>query len=205
MLRMQERTFPGFKFKKFSGGVLPQTSPLPFMRGILVTHVAFSHCYPPSNILSHRMVPFQKMPPHGKILKKGPGAARGQHGGSTGAARGQHGGSTGAARGQHGGSTGAARGQHGGSTGAARGQHGGSTGAARGQHGGSTGEARGQHGGSTGAARGQHGGSRLPFYQNCTSNVVRFSHELKLKTVFKQFSSYLNLNSSQKRYESVST
>ena len=26
----------------------------------------------PSNILSHRKVPFQKMPPHGKILKKGP-------------------------------------------------------------------------------------------------------------------------------------
>jgi hypothetical protein len=26
----------------------------------------------PSNILSHRRVPFQKMPPHGKILKKGP-------------------------------------------------------------------------------------------------------------------------------------
>jgi hypothetical protein len=72
MLRMQERTFPGFKFQKFSGGVLPQTSPLPFMRGILVTHVAFSNCYPPSNILSHRKVPFQKMPPHGKILKKGP-------------------------------------------------------------------------------------------------------------------------------------
>ena len=73
MLRMQERTFPGFKFQKFFGGVLPQTSPLPFVRGILVTHVAFSHCYPPSNILSHRKVPFQKMPPHGKILKKGPG------------------------------------------------------------------------------------------------------------------------------------
>ena len=26
----------------------------------------------PSNILSHRKVPFQKIPPHGKILKKGP-------------------------------------------------------------------------------------------------------------------------------------
>jgi hypothetical protein len=25
-----------------------------------------------SNILSHRKVPFKKMPPHGKILKKGP-------------------------------------------------------------------------------------------------------------------------------------
>jgi hypothetical protein len=29
----------------------------------------------PSNILSHRKVPFQKMPPHGKILKKGPGSS----------------------------------------------------------------------------------------------------------------------------------
>jgi hypothetical protein len=55
-----------------------------------------------------------------------------------------------------------------------------------------------QCGGSTGAAG-------CLFSKNCTSNVVRFSHELKLKTVFKQFSSYLNLNSSQKRYESVST
>jgi hypothetical protein len=26
----------------------------------------------PSNILFHRKVPFHKMPPHGKILKKGP-------------------------------------------------------------------------------------------------------------------------------------
>ena len=72
MLRMQERTFPGFKFQKFFWGSTPPDPPLPFMRGILVTHVAFSHCYPPSNILSHRKVPFQKMPPHGKILKKGP-------------------------------------------------------------------------------------------------------------------------------------
>ena len=55
-----------------------------------------------------------------------------------------------------------------------------------------------QCGGSTGAAG-------CLFYQNCTSNVVRVSHELKLKTVFKQFISYLNLNSSQKRYQSVST
>ena len=55
---------------------------------------------------------------------------------------------------------------------------------------------------SAGAARGQQVAF---FYQNCTSNVVRFSHELKLKTVFKQFSSYLNMNSSQKRYQSVST
>ena len=30
----------------------------------------------PFNILSHRKVPFQKMPPHGKILKKGPATPR---------------------------------------------------------------------------------------------------------------------------------
>ena len=37
------------------------------------THgLPFRHCYIP-NILSHRKVPFQEMPPHGKILKKGPG------------------------------------------------------------------------------------------------------------------------------------
>ena len=58
--------------KIFLGEYSPRPPPLPFMRGILVTHVAFSHCYPPSNILSHRKVPFQKMPPHGKIFKKGP-------------------------------------------------------------------------------------------------------------------------------------
>jgi hypothetical protein len=72
MLRMQEMAFPGFKFQKFSGGVYPQT-PL-YMRGMSATHMAFSHCLPPSSILSHIKVPFQKMPPpHGKILKKGPG------------------------------------------------------------------------------------------------------------------------------------
>jgi hypothetical protein len=66
MLRMQEMTFPGFKFQKFSGGVLP-----PFMRGILATHVAFSHCYPPLIYdLTERSL-FKKCP-HGKILKKGP-------------------------------------------------------------------------------------------------------------------------------------
>ena len=55
MLRMQEMTFP--KFQKFSGGLREYSlRPPPFMRGILATHVAFSHCYPP----------------HGKILKKGP-------------------------------------------------------------------------------------------------------------------------------------
>ena len=62
--RMQEMTFPGFKFQKFSGGVLPKTPP--FMRGILATHVAFSHCYPP---LTERSL-FKKCPPTGKSLKK---------------------------------------------------------------------------------------------------------------------------------------
>ena len=38
MLRMQEMTFPRFKFQKFSGGVQPPDPP--FMRGILATHVA---------------------------------------------------------------------------------------------------------------------------------------------------------------------
>jgi hypothetical protein len=32
----------------------------------------FQQLLSPSNILSHRKVPFQKMPPHGKILKKSP-------------------------------------------------------------------------------------------------------------------------------------
>jgi hypothetical protein len=37
------------------------------MRGMSATWLS------PTNILSHRKVPFQKMlPPHGKILKKGP-------------------------------------------------------------------------------------------------------------------------------------
>jgi hypothetical protein len=36
-------------------------------------HTWLSAIASPSNILSHRKVPFQKMPPQGKILKKGPG------------------------------------------------------------------------------------------------------------------------------------
>jgi hypothetical protein len=70
MLRMQEMTFPGFKFQKFSGGVHPQTPP--FMRGILATHVAFSHCYPPLIYYLTERSLFKKCPPHEKFLKKGP-------------------------------------------------------------------------------------------------------------------------------------
>jgi hypothetical protein len=57
MLRMQERTFPGFKFQ---------------MHGILATHAAFSHCYPPL-IYYLTESPFSKNappPPTGKSLKK---------------------------------------------------------------------------------------------------------------------------------------
>jgi hypothetical protein len=70
MLRMQEMTFPGFKFQTFSGGVLPQTDPPPFMRGILATHVAFSHCYPPLIYYLTERSLFKKCPPTGKSLKK---------------------------------------------------------------------------------------------------------------------------------------
>jgi hypothetical protein len=69
MLRMQEMTFPGFKFQTFSGGVHPQTLP-PFMRGILATNVAFSHCYPPLIYYLTERSLFKKCPPTGKSLKK---------------------------------------------------------------------------------------------------------------------------------------
>ena len=68
---MQEIAFPGFKFQKFSGGVHPQTPPI---HAWYIGHTrGFQPLLSPSNILYHRKVPFQKMPPHGKILKKGPG------------------------------------------------------------------------------------------------------------------------------------
>jgi hypothetical protein len=69
MLSMQEMTFPGFKFQKFSGGV-----PTPHSCMVYWPHTwgGFQQLLSPSNILSHRKVSFQKMPPHGKILKKGP-------------------------------------------------------------------------------------------------------------------------------------
>jgi hypothetical protein len=59
-------------FQNFSGGVCPQT-PL-FMRGMLATQVAISHCCPSLYCLTERSL-FKKCPPpppHGKILKKGP-------------------------------------------------------------------------------------------------------------------------------------
>jgi hypothetical protein len=70
MLRMQEMTF-----QKFSGGVLPQTPPI---HAWYIGHTRdLQPLLYPYNILSHRKVPFQKMPTHGKILKKGPASKSG--------------------------------------------------------------------------------------------------------------------------------
>ena len=63
MLRMQEMTFPGFKFQ----------NPPPIHVWYIGHTRGLQPLLSPSNILSHRKVPFQKMPPHGKILKEGPG------------------------------------------------------------------------------------------------------------------------------------
>jgi hypothetical protein len=57
--------------QKCSRGVLPQTPP--FMRGILATHVAFSHCYPPLIYYLTERSLFKKCPPPphtGKSLEK---------------------------------------------------------------------------------------------------------------------------------------
>jgi hypothetical protein len=56
------------QISKFSGGVHPQTPP--FMRGILATHVAFSHCYAPIIYYLTERSLFKKCPPAGKSLKK---------------------------------------------------------------------------------------------------------------------------------------
>jgi hypothetical protein len=63
----------GIQVSNIFRGSTPPEGPPPFMRGILATHVAFSHCYPPLIYnLTERSL-FKKWPPsHGKILKKGP-------------------------------------------------------------------------------------------------------------------------------------
>jgi hypothetical protein len=71
MFRMQEMAFPCFKFQKFSGEYTPD--PPPFMRGNVGHACGLQPLLSPSKILSHRKVPFQKMPPPlptGKSLKK---------------------------------------------------------------------------------------------------------------------------------------
>jgi hypothetical protein len=56
-------------FEKFSGEYSPRPPPQ-FMRGILATHVAFSHCYPPLIYYLTERSLFKKCPPTGKSLKK---------------------------------------------------------------------------------------------------------------------------------------
>ena len=65
---MQEMIFPGFK------NFLGDSHRPPPIHAWYIGHTrGLQPLLSPSNILSHRKVPFQKMPPHGKILKKGPG------------------------------------------------------------------------------------------------------------------------------------
>ena len=64
MLRMQEMIF---------WGSTPQTPPPPIHAWYIGHKRGLQPLLSPSNILSHRKIPFQKIPPpHGKILKKGP-------------------------------------------------------------------------------------------------------------------------------------
>jgi hypothetical protein len=67
---MQEMAFPCFTFQNFVG----EYTPRPPIHAWYIGHTrGLQPLLSPSNILSHRKVPFQKMPPpHGKILKKGP-------------------------------------------------------------------------------------------------------------------------------------
>jgi hypothetical protein len=56
-------------FKTFLEEYSPRP-PLPFMRGILATHVAFSYCYPPLIYYLTERSLFKKCTPTGKSLKK---------------------------------------------------------------------------------------------------------------------------------------
>ena len=53
--------------KIFCGSTPPDP---PFMRGMLATHVTFSHCYPPLIYYLTERSLFKKCPPTGKSLKK---------------------------------------------------------------------------------------------------------------------------------------
>jgi hypothetical protein len=61
----------GIQISNIFWGSTPPEDP-PFMRGILPTHVAFNHCYPPLIYYLAERSLFKKCPPNGKILKKGP-------------------------------------------------------------------------------------------------------------------------------------
>ena len=69
MLRMQEMTFPGFKFQKFSGGVHPHNPP---NHAWYIGHThGLKPLLPPSNNIISQKGPFSKnAPPTGKSLKK---------------------------------------------------------------------------------------------------------------------------------------
>ena len=60
----------GNQISKIFWGTTPPDRPPPFMRGILATHVAFSHCYPPLIYYLTERSLFKKCPPTGKSLKK---------------------------------------------------------------------------------------------------------------------------------------
>jgi hypothetical protein len=75
MLRMQEMTFPGIQISKIFWGSTPPEDP-PIHAWYIGHTLGRQPLLSPSNILSHRKVPFQKMPPpppQRKKLKKGPG------------------------------------------------------------------------------------------------------------------------------------
>ena len=55
--------------KIFCGSTPPDPT---FMRGMLATHVTFSHCYPPLIYYLTERYLFKKCPPTGKSFKKGP-------------------------------------------------------------------------------------------------------------------------------------
>ena len=62
----------GIQISKIFWGSTLQDPPPPIHAWYIGHTRGFQPLLSPSNILSHRKVPFQKMPPHGKILKKGP-------------------------------------------------------------------------------------------------------------------------------------
>jgi hypothetical protein len=69
---MQKMAFPCFKFQNFLG----EYTPRPPIHAWYIGHTrGLQQLLSPSDILSHRKVPFQKMPPLGKTLKKGPVSA----------------------------------------------------------------------------------------------------------------------------------
>jgi hypothetical protein len=60
----------GIQISNIFWGSTPREDRPPFMRDILATHVAFSHCYPPLIYYLTERSLFKKCPPTGKSLKK---------------------------------------------------------------------------------------------------------------------------------------